>query len=288
MKKKTGKWSQFLHKMRFKYRVNVVNENTLEEAWHVRLSRFSIFMYASLLIFITFIILAALIVFTPVKYYLPGYNDSGNRSALIQESMMVDSLLQQMQLQGSYLQVVKSIITGDIHPDSLKSLDSIALKERAQILMEKSENEKEFVEEYENAEKYNLSSLGTKENENIFVFYKPVSGVVSSSFDPEENQYGISVLTAPNETVASVLSGTVIYTAFTFDFGWVIQVQHDENYMSVYKNNTLLLKKQGDKVRAGEAIAFTGEDNSKKNRNQFYFELWKQGKPVNPEEVIVF
>jgi murein DD-endopeptidase MepM/ murein hydrolase activator NlpD len=245
-------------------------------------------MYASLLILITFIVLASLIVFTPVKYYLPGYNDSGNRSALIQESMMVDSLLQQMQLQGSYLKVVKSIITGDIHPDSLKSLDSIALKERAQILMEKSENEKDFVEEYENAEKYNLSSLSTKENENIFVFYKPVSGVVSSSFDPEENQFGISILTAPNETVASVLTGTVIYTAFTFDFGWVIQVQHDENYMSVYKNNTLLLKKQGDKVRAGEAIAFTGEDSSKKNRNQFFFELWKQGKPVNPEEVIVF
>lgn len=288
MSKKTGKWVQFLHKMRFVYRVTVVNENTLEETWHVRLSRFSIFLYSSGLILITFLILATLIFFTPLRYYLPGYNESGNRSAIIQESMLTDSLLRQMKLQESYIDVVKSIIAGEIHPDTLKNLDSVALKERAEILMEKSEREKEFVEEYENAEKYNLTSLSAKENENIFVFFKPVTGVVSSEFDPENKQFGISVLTAVNETVVSVLAGTVIYTGYTFDQGWVIQIQHDDNYLSVYKNASLSLKKTGDKVRAGEAIAFTGEDSNRKSANHFYFEIWKQGKPVNPEEMIVF
>jgi lipoprotein NlpD len=219
---------------------------------------------------------------------LPGYNESGNRTAIIRESMMVDSLLKQMKLQDSYLKVVKSIISGEIPSDSVKSLDSVALKERAVVLMEKSDREKDFLEEYENAEKYNLTSLSSKENENIFVFFKPVNGVVSSAYDPENGQYGISVLTAKNESVVSVLSGTVVYTGFTFDQGWVIQIQHDENYISVYKNNTTLLKKQGSKVRAGEAIAFTGEESSGKAGNQFYFELWKQGKSVNPEEVILY
>ena len=288
MKIKKGKWSQFLHKIRFKYRVTVINENTLEEFWHVRLSRFSLLLYGSILIFTTFILLASLVVFTPIKYYLPGYNESGNRTAIIRESMMVDSLLKQMKLQDSYLKVVKSIISGEIPSDSVKSLDSVALKERAVVLMEKSDREKDFLEEYENAEKYNLTSLSSKENENIFVFFKPVNGVVSSAYDPENGQYGISVLTAKNESVVSVLSGTVVYTGFTFDQGWVIQIQHDENYISIYKNNTTLLKKQGSKVRAGEAIAFTGEESSGKAGNQFYFELWKQGKSVNPEEVILY
>jgi hypothetical protein len=288
MKKNKNKWKQFLQKVRFKYRVSVLNENTLEESWHVRLSRFRVFLYGSLFVIITFFILASLIIYTPFRYYLPDYGGSGDRAGVINNSMQVDSLLQQMHLQATYLEVLKEIISGDIHPDSTLTADSIPLKERAEVMMEKSKNEKEFVENYEEAEKYNLSSLASKEIENIYVFFKPAKGVLSSSFSMEDKHYGISILTAPNESVVSVLAGTVIYASFSFDYGWVIQVQHDENYISIYKHNTSLLKKAGDNVKAGEVIAFTGDDASRKTGNQFYFELWKKGKPVNPEEVILF
>ncbi len=286
--KKSNKWSHYLQKIRFKYKITILNENTLEESWHVRLSRFSVFLYASLFLMITFSILTALIVLTPMKFYLPGYNSSGDRSAIIGEAMLVDSLLKQMDLQEKYLEVLKSIINGEIKKDSLPSLDSISLKERAELLVEKSKAEKEFVEKYERDEKYNLSSLINPENENVFVFFKPVTGVISSSFNPTERQNGISILTTSNESVVSVLAGTVIYAAFTFDFGWVIQVQHVDNYISVYKNNTQLIKKPGDRVWAGEVIGYTGEPAEKKSNKHFYFELWKLGKPINPEEVIIF
>jgi murein DD-endopeptidase MepM/ murein hydrolase activator NlpD len=286
--KKSKKWSHYLQKVRFKYKITVLNENTLEESWHVRLSRFSVFLYTSLFLLITFSILTALIVLTPMRFYLPGYNSTGDRSAIISEAMHVDSLVKQMDLQEKYLEVLKSIITGEIKKDSLPSLDSISLKERAELLVEKSKAEKEFVENYERDEKYNLSSIINPENKNVFVFFKPVTGVISSSFNPGDRENGISILTASNESVVSVLGGTVIYAAFTFDFGWVIQVQHDDNYISVYKNNTQLIKKPGDRVRAGEVIGFTGETAEKKSNKHFYFELWKLGKPVNPEEVIIF
>ncbi len=120
------------------------------------------------------------------------------------------------------------------------------------------------------------------------MFFRPTKGVISSSFNMGEGQYGINIITSPNESVVSVLAGTVVYAAFTFDFGWVIQVQHEDNYLSIYKNNTRLLKKAGDKVKAGEGIAVTGEKAESKTGTQFYFELWKQGKPVNPEDVIIF
>jgi murein DD-endopeptidase MepM/ murein hydrolase activator NlpD len=252
------------------------------------LSRFSVFLYTSLFLLITFSILTALIVLTPLKFYLPGYNSSGDRSQIISEAMHVDSLVKQMDLQEKYLEVLKSIITGEIKKDSLPSLDSISLKERAELLIEKSKAEKEFVENYERDEKYNLSSLINPENKNVFVFFRPVTGVISSSFNPGERENGISILTTSNESVVSVLAGNIIYAAFTFDFGWVIQVQHDDHYISVYKNNTQLIKKPGDRVRAGEVIGFTGETADKKSNKHFYFELWKQGKPVNPEEVIIF
>ena len=86
----------------------------------------------------------------------------------------------------------------------------------------------------------------------------------------------------------SVLEGTVVYAAFTFDYGWVIQVQHENDYISIYKNNIRLLKGAGEHVKAGESIAITGDDQNLSERKHFYFEIWNQGKPVNPQDVIVF
>ena len=288
MKKKTNKLKPFIAKLRFKYRVSILNENTLEESWHVRLSRFSVFMLGSTFILVTFVLLTILIFTTPISRYLPGYGETGNRSNIIKESMRTDSLVQQVDLQEGYVDIIKGIITGKMDPDSIASLDSIALKQRARILMEKSKREKTFVENFEKEEKYNLASIDTKPTENSYVFFRPTRGVISSSFNLGEEKYGIYLITSPNESVVSVLGGTVVYAAFTFDYGWVVQVQHENNYLSIYKNNTRVLKKVGDEVKAGESIAITGDATGKKAGSQFYFELWKQGKPVDPEEVIIF
>jgi len=288
MKKKTNKLKPFIAKLRFKYRVSILNENTLEESWHIRLSRFSVFMLGSTFILVTFVLLTILIFTTPISRYLPGYGETGNRSNIIKESMRTDSLVQQVDLQEGYVDIIKGIITGKMDPDSITSLDSIALKQRARILMEKSKREKTFVENFEKEEKYNLASIDTKPTENSYVFFRPTRGVISSSFNLGEEKYGIYLITSPNESVVSVLGGTVVYAAFTFDYGWVVQVQHENNYLSIYKNNTRVLKKVGDEVKAGESIAITGDATGKKAGSQFYFELWKQGKPVDPEEVIIF
>lgn len=288
MKKKNKKLAPFIQKMRFKYRVSILNENTLEESWHVRLSRVSVFMFGSTFTLLTFIVLTILIFTTPIRYYLPGYGDVGNRSKIMQESMLADSLVQQTELRAGYEGILKGIISGDINADTIASLDSIAMKERAHVLLEKSKKEKEYCEKFEENEKFNLASIDTKPNQDMYVFFRPTRGVISSTFNLPERKYGISIITSPNESVVSVLAGTVIYAAFTFDFGWVIQVQHENNYFSIYKNNTRLLKEVGDRVKAGESIAITGDESGKKAGAQFYFELWKQGKAVNPEDVIIF
>ena len=288
MKKKGNSFKSFLHKLRFQYRVSVLNENTLEESWHIRLSRLSVLIYGSSLVLITFILLTLLIYVTPIRYYLPDYGDTGSRSAIISESMYTDSLLRSIELQAGYNEMIREIIKGNIKADSVLSMDSVQLKETATNYLEKSKKEKEFIEKFEREEKYNLSTIEAKTNDNMYVFFRPTKGVISSAFNLQENQTGIYIITAANETVASVLAGTVVYAAFTFEYGWVIQIQHENNYLSIYKNNTRLLKKPGDNVKAGEGIAITGEGGENKTGTQFYFELWKQGKPVNPEDVIIF
>ena len=282
------RWKQFLQKMRFKYRLSVLNENTLEETWHVRLSRLRVYMYVSSFLFVTFVLLTILIIYTPIKYYLPGYNGIDVRSDVIGKTMQIDSLLMQMNYQSTYLEVLKTIISGESIEDLALKTDTIGLKERAEIMMEKSKAEKEFVDEYEKQEKYNLSSQPTTEGESVLVFFRPTRGVISSEFDTREKRYGISILTSFNESVVSVLPGTVVFAGFTLEHGWVITVQHNNDYVSVYKNNNSLLRKSGDQVKAGEVIAFTGEDPARKAGMHFVFELWKMGHPVNPEEVIIF
>lgn len=288
MKSGKSQISAFLSKMRFRYKVSVMNENTLEESWYVRLSRLSVFLWFSLLVFITFITLTLIITFTPFKYYLPGYIGDENRNQIINESMSVDSLLNQVNLQSAYLTMIREVISGTITADSVTSLDSVALKQRAEVLMEKKRLEEEYVAEYEEEEKFNLASLNTKEFENVFVFFRPVTGVISSAFDMENKKYGISIVTAGNESVVSVLPGVVINTAFTFSSGWEMTIQHEEGYLSVYKFMNQVLKSQGSNVRAGEAVGFCGSNAQNKNAGNFYFELWKNGKAMNPEELIVF
>jgi len=287
--------SSRLHKLQFRYRISVLNERTLEEVWHFRLSRLGIIIYASTFMLVTFVLLALLIIFTPIRYYLPGYTGNENRKNIIDISMNVDSLSQQIQLQSQYINIVRDIISGNMKPDStsisnvINMSDSINLTQGAKDLLEMSEVEKQFNTTYEQTEKYNIQTvINNVETENR-IFYSPVKGIITSAFAPNENYNGIFITTSANELVTSVQEGTVTYTAFTFDFAWVIHIQHPNDYLSIYKNNTSLLKKSGDTVKAGEAIAFTGADSSQNGYNaQFYFELWKKGKAINPEEMIIF
>jgi murein DD-endopeptidase MepM/ murein hydrolase activator NlpD len=285
MSKKKSKWIPFIEKIRFKYRVSILNENTLEESWHVRLSRLSVMIYACLLALFTFILLTILIIATPFRYYLPGYGES-NKAETIHFSMQVDSLTTEVNLQNAYIEIVKDILSGKISADSVARLDSLVVKEKADQLGEKSNEEKQFTGNFENDQKFNLSVIPTRAAENIFVSFKPVKGVISTPFNPENNFYGVNIITSPNEAVMCVFPGTVISASFTIDAGYVIQVQHVNDYVSTYKNNTKLLKKVGDVVKAGESIAITG--SNVEDKKTFYFELWKNGRPVNPEDVIIF
>ena len=287
---KKSKSSAWLHKLQFRYRVSLLNEHTLEEVWYFRLSRLGVIIYLSAFTLITFVLLTLLIIFTPIRYYLPGYTGNESRRNIIDMSIGVDSLALQTKLHAQYINTIREIMSGEIKPDTIETKpDSAAFTQGTKDLIEKSEVEKQFTTTYEQTEKYNIQTTVNNVETESKIFYSPVKGVITSAFAPNENQNGIFIATSSNELVICVQEGTVTYTAFTFDFGWVIHVQHSNNYVSIYKNNTSILKKSGDKVKSGEAIAITGSDSSQTASNgQFYFELWVKGKPVNPEEVIIF
>lgn len=278
----------FLEKIKFKYKVSILNENTLEETFHIRLSRLNVFLATCTFIAICFIINSLLIIKTPLKQFLPGYENSIVRAEFIQNAITVDSLYNEVKKQNNYIKVMQSVIAGDIKVEKVVPLDSLALKKREEVLMTKSEKEKEFCENFEQEEQYNLSILTSPKQEKTFVFFRPVKGIILNKFNPKKGHYGIDITTTENENVLSVLNGTVIYTGFTIDEGYVIAIQHENDYISIYKNNTQLLKGVGVNVKSGETIAIAGSNVKGSKNLHLHFELWQKGKTLNPEEHIIF
>lgn len=276
-------------RLNFKYRLSVMNENTLEEVWNIKASIFSgivlLVVFAAFLIAITSFIIIA----TPIRYYLPGYMDAEIREKALRSAIRVDSLQQQLNYQEAYINNLKNVFNGVLDIDSVKIPDTISISENDPLL-KMTDKEKAFIERYEDKERYNLSVISPASGpmEGV-VFFKPLKGLVVNKFNPLESMYGIRLKVVSQETVLAVLEGTVIFSGYDLNTGYTMQIQHKNGFISVYKNNTLLLKKMGDKVRTGEAIAVVG-DNKDKEMGELYteFELWYKGNPVNPEDYIAF
>jgi murein DD-endopeptidase MepM/ murein hydrolase activator NlpD len=278
----------FWHQIRFKYRLSFINEGTLEEVWSFRMSQLSAFivLFAFALLLIAFT--AFIIITTPIRNYLPGYLDVEVRKEIMMNALRADSLERIIEVQSLYLDNVTSILTGTMPLDSIRDIDSLALI-NANYEISRSTEEENFVKTFEEEEKYNLTSLNpNRPPSNAVFFYKPVNGVISSHYEPEILHYGVDLVAAPKESVLATLEGTVVFTGYDPQYGNIIQIQHKNGFISIYKHNELLLKKMGDQVVAGEAIALIGNTGQLSTGTHLHFELWFKGNPVNPEEYIAF
>ena len=288
MKKKNLNIKSFWYRVRFKYKLSFINEGTLEEVWSFRLSQLSAFITLGLFAFFLVIVTALLIIMTPVRNYLPGYLDVEVRKEIVQNALRADSLERMIEIQGLYLNNVAGILAGTMPIDSIREIDSLATND-IDYEIPRSEAETQFVKEYEDAEKYNLSVLSDQKvtTEKSF-FYKPVNGMITSRYEQDIHHYGVDLAAKLKESVVSTLDGTVIYTGFDPNHGNVIQIQHKNGFISVYKHNELLLKEVGEHVVAGEAIALVGNTGALSTGPHLHFELWLKGNPVNPEDYIAF
>ena len=287
MAKKSAK--AFWKQIRFKYKLSFINEGTLEEVWSFRLSQLSAFITLAVFAFFLIAFTAFIIIKTPIRNYLPGYLDVEIRKEIMQNALRADSLERMVQIQSLYLNNVAGILSGTIQLDSIREIDSLASND-IHYEIPRSEEETHFVKQYEEEEKYNLTVLSDpgKDAASGQFFYKPVNGVVSSRYQTDIHHYGIDLTAATKESVLATLDGTVIYTGFDPNHGNVIQIQHKNGFISVYKHNELLLKEVGDHVMAGEAIALVGNTGKLSTGPHLHFELWYRGNPVDPEEYIAF
>ena len=282
------KWYQ---KLRNKYRLVLFNETTFEERFSFRISRIQVIIFL-LSMAITFVALTFFVIaYTPLKAYIPGYPNIQQKKELYHLNKIADSLLADARQKDFYIQNIKRIIENkEIVSTPVEPVESP--KNYDTIVDRKSPEDSLLRVSFENQTRFNLfpQSKGFSENVQIYNqnFFKPINGIITAKFAPLEKHYGVDIVAPHNDAVKSVLDGTVIFSAWTLETGYVIAIQHAGNLLSVYKHNAVLLKQEGDLVKAGEPIAIAGNSGEISSGPHLHFELWYNGNPVNPVNYINF
>ncbi len=286
-------WKLLLRRIRDQYRLVILNEDTLEERLSFKLSRLNVFIAIGLLSIVLVLITTYIIAFTPLKEYIPGYTDVTLQRRIYELQLRSDSVAFAMRSQESYLENLRKVLGGNL-PDEreMKPLDTAQVRNYQNIKDKRSPEDSVLRTEYENASKYNLfksdkpSSKGTTMHN--LTFFPPIKGTVTSEFDPLRKHFGIDIVAARDEVIKAAQDGTIIFSGWTVETGYVIAIQHPGNVVTVYKHNSVLLKKEGNIVNAGETIAIIGESGELSTGPHLHLELWISGIPVNPKDYIVF
>lgn len=272
------------------YRLTLVDDDTHDKLWTRKFNKLNILVTAITSVVVLLTALWCLIAFTPLRTFIPGYPDARTKHDAIQNAIRIDSLENVITKWELYSENLRRVVEGEepLRIDSLmaarKQTREITDKDRAGLAMKDSLLRKEVAAE----DKFDVTSGRTKTLpiEGMH-FFTPLKGVVSQGYVQALHPY-IDITAPNNSVVMSVLDGTVISAGWTDEDGYTIRIQHDGDIISVYKHNQKLMKKTGDKVSAGTAIAIVGGTGSTADGDHLHFELWHKGEAVDPTKYISF
>ncbi len=286
-------WTAFKEKLKNTYRLVVMNDESFEEVGSYKLSLLNLYVAISAAIVAVAILVFALIFFTPIKKFVPGYGDASS-GELREINASLLELEDQLKAQETYTNSFRRMVTGDVEKEedvkevgnnTLDTLQSVSRIKEDDILR------KEVEEDVKLQQKKMVQSVSATPTEvplEQLYFIPPITGIVSESFMPDKKHYGTDILAPKNTPVKAIMDGYVISADWTLETGNTIAIQHSNSIISFYKHNSALLKKIGNFVKAGEAVAIIGNTGTLSDGPHLHLELWHKGKPINPEDYIAF
>ena len=287
------KKENFFQRLKHTYRFVFIQEDSLQEVWHLRFTLMNSLSIIGTIFIILVVGSMSLVMYTPMRQLVPGYPTNAMRQQIKTNVILLDSLEHEINLRDKYIRTVNAIVTGR-EPELSETETEGRRANYENITFTRSEQDSLLRKHVEEEERFNFVSRSpyTSSSEEAYIskihFFKPVEGVVSSRFNLNDHHFGIDIVAAPHEVVKSIYDGTVIMSAWTAETGYVIQIQHPANYISVYKHNARPLKRQGERVKAGDAIAIVGNSGELTTGPHLHLEIWQNGAPVNPDDYIVF
>src|SRR5690606_2916708 len=279
---------KFAKKLLHKYRLVILNEDTFEERFSIKLTRLNVFVLVSLSSIFLVAATTFIIAFTSLREFIPGYSSAKLKRQATELNYKTDSLQQVIALNEQYFASIKRVLTGDVktvefNRDSIleaakndSEIPNVAPTKEDSILRAKVDKE----------DKYNLFESAISASN--FVLFPPVNGTISEPYNVKERHYAVDIVVAKNTPVKATADGTVIFAEWTAETGYVVIIEHSYELISVYKHNASLTKEQGDLVKAGEVIAMAGNSGEYSTGPHLHFELWSRGYPINPTNFIDF
>lgn len=277
------------NRLRNKFRFSIFNDTTHEELFVFRAN--GMMMLLSIILSIIFIVISVtvLISYTPLREFIPGYPDARTRKEIVQNALKLDSLEKTVKLWDFQLSNIQRIVTGQ-PPLELGDITIKSDSANTQGISGKISKEDSLLRlEVMKQEQFNVGSPSNRVNQiEGLHFFPPVKGIVSDGFNLATNHPYIDIAAPANSVVSAVLDGTVIMATWTDETGFTIQIQHSNDLISIYKHNSKLLKRTGDKVKAGTAISLVGSTGTLTTGAHLHFELWYKGVAVDPAKYINF
>ncbi len=271
-----------------KNRLVILNEDTFEEIFSLRLTLMNVFVVATsgalLIIFVTTYIIA----FTPLREFIPGYASTQLKKDATELALKSDSLSHALKKNEAYIQSIRKVLTGDLeyakfNKDSIMASASEAVPEED---LQPSKADLKFREEVEREDKYNLFEKAKPKVSAVL--FPPVKGMVTEKYNPANKHYAVDIALAKNTPIKAIMSGKVIFADWTSNTGNVVIIRHNNGFISVYKHAESLTVAQGDAVRTGEVIALAGSTGQESTGVHLHFELWKDGYSIDPSIFIQF
>jgi len=277
-----------LNKLTRTYKVVVSSEDTFEERLSFSTNKFNVFLVLSLYSIILIAFTISVVFFTQIREMVPGYSSSDLLTQAIYLTKKTDSLENELELNNTFYKSIENVLSGKTEQIIYK--DTLAVSNEKdnidfQAVLANAEDSilRKYIEE---EDKFNLTKNELVIENKMFV--SPVKGQITQKFDPLNNHFALDILVDTGTPVKSILEGKVIFSEWSVDTGHVLIIDHGDDIISVYKHNSKVLKTQNNYVKAGEVIAYSGNQGTLSTGPHLHFELWKNGNPINPEPLFNF
>ncbi|MDY0342040.1 MAG: M23 family metallopeptidase [Lentimicrobium sp.] len=283
-------------KLRNKYRLVILNEESFEEKLSFKVSRLNAFVVIGMLAIVLIFFTIYLIAFTGLREYIPGYSNASVQRNLYELQLKADSIETALKSSNLYIENMKKILSGDV-PESgysnAETNDTTNHFKYSNINISRSPEDSMLRLQYEEENRYLLNNqVETLEKSAVSLnkmnFFTPIKGIVTNHFDASRQHFGLDLAAPRNEAVKAAYDGVVFFSEWTAETGNVLAIQHPANVITVYKHNSVLLRKQGAFVRAGETISIIGNSGELSTGPHLHFEIWINGTAVDPEKFMSF
>jgi murein DD-endopeptidase MepM/ murein hydrolase activator NlpD len=260
-----GTKRSLLERLQDNYRLVILDDDDLREVTSFSFSLLIVYILLSSVMVLLTVMVVSFIVFTPVKRWIPGYGEIKENSEFVELTRRIDELEKQVLAHDTYTMGLKNM---------LKSIENAEVEQTAKTPQALKNSDV-------------VESMKTRALDHL-VFASPLSGSISAEYDPSREHLGTDIIAPKGTAVKSVMEGIVLSAEWSVESGNAVLIQHPHNIVSVYKHNSAILVKPGQKVQIGHAVAIIGNSGEMSSGPHLHFELWYDGQPVNPKNYISF